>query len=105
MNFPKYKPGPVEFWLAEALTQFINGALAGLGTGSAAGVGTGATTMATEVGAKLSSVDHLILSLIAFGAALLGNGLKRFVVWHNDNPFPNPWPKPSSEPQPGKPVL
>lgn len=97
MPFPKYRPGPVEYWLAAAATEFVNGFIAGLGTGSFAGVGAGATTGLTSAGDGLTAGKQLLLSAIAFLAAAAGNGLKRFIVWHNQNPFPNPWPAPTSE--------
>lgn len=100
MNFPKYKAGPVEYWLAAAITEFINGFLAGLGGGSFAGISTGAATASTELGASLSPGKQLALSLVALVATAAGNGLKRVVVWHNQNPFPNPWPAPAKDNNP-----
>lgn len=94
-KLPKYHPGgPVEFWLWAALTEFVNGFIAGLGGGSVMGIGTGVVTTTTNIGEKLSAVEH---TLAAIGACLLaasGNGVKRVIVWHNSNPFPNPFPQP-----------
>jgi hypothetical protein len=49
MNPFKYIPGPVDYWLAAALTEFINGFIAGLGGGSVVGAGMGATTAGTSL--------------------------------------------------------
>ena len=96
MSFPKYKAGPVEYWLAEALTQFLNGTLAGLGGGSVVGAGMGATTAGTSLGAGVSAPNQVGLAVASGLLAAGGNGLKRVLVWHDSNPFPNPWPKPET---------
>ncbi len=100
MNFPRYKPGPVEYWLGAAITEFINGFIAGLGGGSIVGAGVGATTAGTSVGAGLSAINQVALSLLALALSAAGNGLKRVIVWHDANPFPNPWPAPTSNTPP-----
>lgn len=96
MAFPRYKPGPVEYWLAGAFTEFINGFIAGLGGGSVVGAGMGATTAGTSLGDGLSALNQVWLALASAVMAAAGNGMKRVIVWHNSNPFPNPWPKPSA---------
>lgn len=98
MNWPKYKAGPVEYWLAEALTQFINGVIAGLGGGSVAGLGVGATTATTELGNTLPPLQQLLISLATLILSATGNGVKRVIIWHDQNPFPNPYPKPPANP-------
>lgn len=95
MQFPKYKPGPVEYWLAAAATEFINGFIAGLGGGSFAGIGTGAATATTELGASMPPLKQITLSLVAIVATAAGNGIKRVIVWHDQHPFPNPYTPPS----------
>jgi alcohol dehydrogenase class IV len=100
MTLPKFKPGPVEYWLAAAATEFANGFIAGLGGGSFAGIGTGAATATTELGSSLPPFKQIVLSLIAIAATATGNGLKRVIVWHDQNPFPNPWPKPADDNKP-----
>lgn len=95
MNFPRYKAGPVEFWLAAAFTEFVNGFIAGLGGGTVVGAGVGATTAGTSLGSGLTALNQVFLSLVSVGLAAGGNGVKRVIVWHDQNPFPNPWPKPT----------
>lgn len=92
MDFPKYKPGPVEGWLAGALTEFINGFLDGYGGGIGTGAGTGVLTGTTTVGEDMSAVNQVLISLAALGAAMTGSGLQAVYVWHKTNRFPNPWP-------------
>lgn len=86
----------VFIWLGAAMTEFINGTIAGIGGGSAVGVGMGATTATTELGAGMTSTHQVWLALASGALAACGNGIKRVIVWHGtDHPFPNPW-----EPQP-----
>lgn len=91
-----YRPGPVDLWLWAALTQFVNGFIAGLGGASVAGLGVGTTTATTDLGATLGAWQQLALSLAALVASAIGNGVKRVVIWHDSNPFPNPFPAPTS---------
>lgn len=100
MNLPKYKAGPVEYWLAEAITQFINGALAGFKIGATVGVSSGGGVAATDLGTRVSP---LLNALIAVGSILItcaACGLNRVADWHKTNEFPNPWPKPSGDTRP-----
>lgn len=101
MTIPRYKAGPVDFWLAEACTEFLNGCIDGLGSGTIVGGGTGAVTLSS------SAINHehidggkqMLFSGLAFVAAIIGSGVRRFTLWHhNGNPFPNPWPKPAVPP-------
>lgn len=92
----KYKPGPVDLWLWAALTEFINGFIAGLGGGSFAGLGTGTATAATELGTSLPPLKQVTLALVAIAATATGNGIKRVIVWHDQHPFPNPIQPPTN---------
>lgn len=97
MNLPRYQPGPVDYWCGAALTEFINGAISGLlGAGSVSGIGTGIAST-THLGAALDWLGHVLVVAGAMALAAIGNGLKRVVVWHSNNPFPNPWPKPPNQ--------
>jgi hypothetical protein len=95
MNLPKYRPGPVEYWIGEAITEFINGFIAGLGGGSVVGVGVGATQATTDLGIGSTPIQQLSISVAALVLSAIGNGLKRVIIWHDKVPFPNPWPRPS----------
>ncbi len=95
MNLPRYKAGPVEFWLAEAFTQFINGFIAGWKHGVGTGAGTGILTGTTDVAANMTALQQITVSAGATIFAMVMNGLTQVTDWHKDNPFPNPWPKPS----------
>lgn len=97
MEFPKYTPGPIFLWIAAAITEFINGVIAGVGGGSVVGIGMGATTAATDLGTGMSAFHQIWLAVASGVLAALGNGIKRIIVWHGSgNPFPNPWAKPST---------
>lgn len=74
---------PLYVWLTEVLTVFVNGAIAGLPGGSAAGAGGG--TLESSPAAKLHT------ALVITALSILGNGVKRVVVWHDTNPMPNPF--------------
>lgn len=95
MNLPRYKAGPVEYWIGESITEFINGFIAGLGGGSVVGVGAGAVQATTALGDGVTPLKQLGISLASLALAAVGNGLKRVIIWHDQNPFPNPWPKPT----------
>jgi len=92
MNSPNHVPGLVLYWFAAAFTEFVNGFIAGLGGGSIVGVGVGATTAGTQLGVGLTATNQVWLVLASAVLSAAGNGLKRVLVWHNQNPFPNPWP-------------
>lgn len=100
MMIPRYKPGPVEYWLAEAITEFVNGFIAGIGGGSVVGAGMGATTAGTSLGTGITALNQMWLAMASAALAAAGNGLKRVIVWHDQHPFPNPWPRPSEPNQP-----
>lgn len=98
MNLPRYRPGPVEYWLTEAGTQFINGAIAGFKIGATVGVSSGGGVAASDLGTKVSP---LVNALIAMGSILItcaACGLNRFADWHKTNEFPNPYPRPPEPP-------
>lgn len=98
MKLSKPQLTPVWYWITEAFTEFVNGCVAGIGGGSLVGVGTGAVSVGTPVGSGMSALNQLYLAGSAFVLSMLGNGVKRVVVWHsNGHPMPNPWPKPSEE--------
>jgi hypothetical protein len=87
------------FWLTEAVTIFANGCLAGIGGGASAGVGVGTGAVAvTNAGGLTPSA--LSSALFAAGCAAVGNGVKRFMVWHDANPMPNAFVAPSSQSKP-----
>lgn len=99
MTAPKYIPGRIDYWLWAALTEFINGFIAGLGGGSVVGVGVGTTTATTDLGAGISPGKQVLISLAGLVLTAVGNGLKRVIVWHDQHPFPNPFPEtPPSQP-------
>ena len=100
-QFPRYKAGPVEYWLAEAITQFINGCMHGFGGGSFVGLGTGVGTAASPLGENMTPLKNAILSIGAIALSCIGQGVTQFRDWHkNGNPFPNPWPKPTGNTNP-----
>lgn len=95
LNLPRYRAGPVEYWLAEAGTQFVNGFIGGLGGGALAGVGAGAAASSQGLWSGGTLVDQLLIP--AYGATIagIGHGFKQFIVWHHEHPFPNPWAQPT----------
>lgn len=95
MKMPKFQHTAVSYWLAQAATELINGFIAGLGGGSVVGVGTGATMATTDLGSGLSPIKQITIAVASLLMSALGNGLKRVIVWHDQHPFPNPWPDPS----------
>lgn len=97
MGLPRYRPGPVDYWIGEAITVFINGFISGLGGGSIVGVGIGGTMATTNLGDGTSSFKQLMISLAGLSLSALGNGLKHVIIWHDKTPFPNPWPKPTNQ--------
>lgn len=90
-------PRPAFLWLTEALTVFLNGFIAGLGSGALVGAGTGA--LAVSPAGDGITPDHKLLAALA-GALLsaMGNGLKRVVVWQDTHPLPNPFGEPPPPP-------
>lgn len=104
MKMPTYKAGPVEYWLGEAITEGVNGFIAGLGGGCIVGGGVGATTAGTSLGSGIPAQTQLWLSLASALLSAAGNGLKRVIVWHDRNPFPNPWPRPTGNTNPPMPT-
>lgn len=99
MNFPRYKAGPIEYWLCEALTQFINGAISGFKIGASVGVFSGGGVAASDLGDKVSPLFNSLISVAGIALTCLGSGLARFHDWHKTNEIPNPWPKPASNNQ------
>ena len=88
-KLPAEQPAPaprgVTWWLAEAFTVFLNGAISGLPTGGVVGGG-------AAVGVSAQSANTITLTALAgFILGCAANGAKRVLVWHDANPFPNPW--------------
>lgn len=101
MNFPRYKLGPIEYWLAEAGTQFVNGALEGIKLGGLIGGGTGLAGNMTSVTADLPAIKQVMVAVSGFLVTMAANGVAKVSDWHrNGNPFPNPFPKPNDTPNP-----
>lgn len=100
MQLPRYKAGPVEFWLAEAFTEFVNGFGDGWGGGVGTGAGTGVLTGTTEVGYDMTAFHQVIIAISATAAAMFGSGLQAVYVWHKTHRFPNPWPRPTGTTNP-----
>lgn len=93
MNWPKYKPGPVEYWIGEALTQFVNGFISGWRHGVGTGAGTGILTGTTEVAANMTAAQQIMVSAGATLFAMFMSGINQVSTWHEaGHPFPNPWP-------------
>lgn len=89
--WPKYKPGPAEFWVGEALTEGINGFIEGWGAGIGTGSITGAYTGTTDVGRDMTAMNQVWLSIAAVLGAMIGNGIHSIYVWHKTHRFPNPF--------------
>lgn len=98
MNLPKYKAGPVEYWLAEAATQFLNGALSGIKLGGLIGGGTGLSTFASGIGDDLTAFKQFGVAVSGFLVTMAANGVAQVSRWHESNPFPNPYPRPPASP-------
>lgn len=99
MKLPSYKAGPVEYWLAEAATQFLNGAISGVKLGALIGGGTGLSTVASGLGDGLEAWKQFGVSVSGFLVTMGANGIAQVSRWHESNPFPNPYPKPGKEEQ------
>lgn len=100
MSFPRYKAGPVEYWLAEAATQFVNGFISGLGGGALAGTGTSIAATSTGLWVGDGYITQILVGVFGMVVAALGSAFKQVIVWHHQNPFPNPWPRPTGTTQP-----
>lgn len=92
MTLPRFKSTPVSAWLGAAFTEFVNGFIDGWGGAGMAGAGTGALTGTTQLGADMSALNQVIISVGAVGLSMLGAGIQAVYVWHKANRFPNPWP-------------
>jgi hypothetical protein len=100
-----YKAGPVEFWLTEAATQFINGFIAGWKHGVGTGAGTGALTGANpDLAAALTAWQQILISGGATLLAMFMSGMTQVSRWHETNPFPNPYPAPGGTTAPFNPT-
>lgn len=90
MNFT-----PCWYWFSEAFfSVFLNGFISGLGAGSVVGgsVGT-ALQLSPATTAQLTPEQKVIFGLVALVVSAASNGFKRVLVWHDANPFPNPFPR------------
>lgn len=72
-------------WLTDAVTMFVNGFVAGIGTGTF--IGGAAAAQSDTMDPQSLSVTAAIGLLLAASA----NGIKRVVVWQDTHPFPNPF--------------
>jgi hypothetical protein len=100
MNFPKYRAGPVEYWLAEAGTVFVNGFISGLGGGSIAAAGSGVAASSAGLWSGADWMTQVLIVVFGATVAALGQAFKAVIVWHHSNAFPNPWPKPTGNTPP-----
>jgi hypothetical protein len=106
MPWPRYKAGPVEYWLTEAFTVFINGVITRWREGALMGTGTGVATSGlipgTEVVADhLTGMQQIIVSAVTALMALFFGALHHVGDWHKDgHPFPNPWPPKTGDTNP-----
>lgn len=92
MNWPKYKAGPVEYWLGEAFTQFVNGFISGWKHGVGTGAGTGVLTGTTDVAQSLTAWQQILVSAGATLFAMVMSGVSQVSSWHESGAkFPNPW--------------
>ncbi len=97
MKILGYAPGPVEYWLFEAGTQFVNGALSGIKLGGLIGGGTGGVTAFSSVGDGLPPFKQVLLSLSSFIVTMAASGVAQFSSWHQSHPMPNPYPTPAKD--------
>lgn len=100
MNWPRYKAGPVEYWLSEAATQFLNGALSGIKLGGLIGGGTGVVGNVSAVTSDLPAFKQVLVAVSGFLVTMVANGISQVSTWHVANPFPNPFPRPTDTTQP-----
>lgn len=100
MNFPRYRAGPIEYWLAEAGTQFINGFIASFKVGASVGVLSGGGMAASELGSRLSPLVNALVAVGSIVATCASGGVAQVHDWHKTNPVPNPWPRPTGNTQP-----
>lgn len=104
MPWLKYTPGPIEFWLAEALTQFVNGFLSGWRHGVGTGAATGVFTGTTDVAQNLTAWQQVLVSAGSTIFSMIISGINQASEWHKTNPVPNPWSKPTGNTQPPMPT-
>lgn len=92
------KISPIGFWLAEAGTVFLNSAIRGSLGGAALGGAGGTAASTTKLGEGMTLSEKIWLPAILLLGTMLANGWKGFVVWHDANPIPNPFPRPPAAP-------
>lgn len=78
------------FWFSDALTEFANGCIRGVGAGVVVGGAAAAQTDTLDAHALSCS------AAIGFIVAAASNGLKAVVVWHHTHPMPNPLRAPAA---------
>lgn len=78
-------------WCTDAATVFSNGFVSGLIAGSAVGGASAATSEYTD--AQYLSVKAAIGVLVS----CVANAIKHVVVWHSNNPIPNPFRAPAAD--------
>lgn len=100
MKIPGYKAGAIDYWLAEAGTQFVNGFIGGFKVGALGGGGGSIGLAASPVGEKISPVMNALFALGSILVICAAAGVGQFHDWHKTNPFPNPMPKPNDIPPP-----
>lgn len=101
MNFPRYRAGPVEYWLGEAFTEFVNGFIKGWGAGIGTGVTTGTLTGTTSAGMDMTALNQVLISAVGVIGAMAGSGINQVWHWHQTgHAFPNPWKPTGNTPPP-----
>lgn len=91
MQLPRYKAGPVDYWITEAATQFINGAIAGWKIGATVGVGSGGGLAASPAGERIGPVLNALIAVSSIALVCIASGAARFHEWHKTNELPNPF--------------
>lgn len=98
LSIPRHNPGPVEFWLRDALTEFINGFIDGLGTGTVLGAGVGVGTTSAGLWVGLPWFLQLLVPVGTMISTGFSRGFHSVITWHKTNRFPSFWaPIPHNE--------
>lgn len=91
MTLPRYCPGPIDYWLSQAATEFVNGAISGIKLGGLIGGGSGVSASLSPVGEGMPAFKQVILAVSGFLVTMIASGIAAVSKWHeNGNPFPNP---------------
>ncbi len=78
---------PFWLWLGEAVTVFCNGCFSGVGSGAFAGGGAAAATPTSD----LSAIS--LNAVVAAALGIVGNGVRRLLIWQHSHEMPNPFVK------------